>query len=313
MTVRLEPEAQEILDRMLTKRPAIMRAGKAEKYGRMIDLLAAKAGLAYAPRSLVIEAIKFCENKGLDPTFETLDDPTTFYRKVLGPQQDLNLYNAIPVKVRRWPTAPRQPAKPPAEQKVVAFNASPRLTGNTSAIIDEALKGAADAGAAVKKYHLQKLKMGFCLCCRKCKEPDAAPFCVIKDDLAPIYPEIMAADAIIVGFPIFTGRECSQVSTFLDRWDCFERNGYQSVLKPGRVAMVVGTWGYPNPDTYDFILEKIMIVLKLHFIETVEAVSACGFEGKLHGFDEHHQAFVKRFPDELRHAYEAGRGLVTGK
>jgi multimeric flavodoxin WrbA len=312
MTVSLEPGAQEILEKMLNKRPAIMRAGKAEKYGRMIGLLAAQAGVATASRAMVIDAIRFCENKGLDPTFETWNDPTTFQRKVLGPQQDIQLYNAIPVKVRRWPSAPRTPAKTPSSQKVIAFNASPRLTGNTSTLIDEALRGAAEAGASVKKYHLQKLRMEFCLGCRKCKEPDASPFCVIKDDLAPIYPEIVAADAIVVGFPVYTGRECAQLSTFLDRWDCFERNGYQEMLKAPPVAMVIGTWGYPNPDTYDFIMEKIMILLKLHRLETVEAVSACGFEGKLHGFDEQKKAFVKRFPEEMRHAYAAGRGLVTG-
>jgi hypothetical protein len=76
--------------------------------------------------------------------------------------------------------------------------------------------------------------------------------------------------------------------------------------------MVIGTWGYPSPDTYDFIMEKIMIVLKLHHFETVEAVSACGFEGMLHGFDEQGKAFVRRFPEEMRHAYEAGQGLVRG-
>jgi hypothetical protein len=74
----------------------------------------------------------------------------------------------------------------------------------------------------------------------------------------------------------------------------------------------IGTWGYPSPDTYDFIMEKIMIVLKLHHFETVEAVSACGFEGMLHGFDEQGKAFVRRFPEEMRHAYEAGQGLVRG-
>jgi multimeric flavodoxin WrbA len=313
MSVSLEPAAQEILEKMLNKRPAIMRDGKREKYERMISLIMAREGCSAAPRSMVIDAIRFCENKGLDPTFETWDDPTVFYRKVLGPQQDMALYNAIPVKVRRWPATHRQPTKTPTDQKVIAFNASPRVRGNTDAVIDEALRGASDAGASVKKYNLQKLKMEFCLGCRKCKEPDARPFCVIKDDLAPIYPEIVAADAVILGFPIYTGRECAQVSTFLDRWDCFERNGYQEMMKAPPVAMVIGTWGYPNPDTYDFIMEKIMIVLKLHRLETVEAVSACGFEGKLHGFDEQGAAFVRRFPDELRHAYEAGRGLVTGR
>jgi hypothetical protein len=55
-----------------------------------------------------------------------------------------------------------------------------------------------------------------------------------------------------------------------------------------------------------------MVVLKLHKIETVEAISACGFEGILHGLDEKKRGTIEKFPQELRKAYEAGVGLVTG-
>jgi multimeric flavodoxin WrbA len=166
-------------------------------------------------------------------------------------------------------------------------------------------------GAKGEKIMLQKIKMGFCIGCRRCKDLDFEGMCAVKDDMAEIYPKIIDSDAIIIGFPIYTGRECAQLSTFLDRWDCFERFKFQSHLKPGRRAMVIGTWGYPYIDSYDHVIENVMVVLKLHKIETVEAISACGFEGILHGLDDEKKGVIAKFPEELKKAYEAGVGLVA--
>jgi multimeric flavodoxin WrbA len=128
--------------------------------------------------------------------------------------------------------------------------------------------------------------------------------------MTPIYQKIIDADAIVIGFPIYTGRECAQLSTFLDRWDCFERFKFGAKLQPGRVSLVIGTWGYAYDDTYDHIIENIMVILNLHKIETIEAVSACGFEGMLHGLDEKGRGVIAQFPRELKKAYAAGRALV---
>ena len=76
--------------------------------------------------------------------------------------------------------------------------------------------------------------------------------------------------------------------------------------------MVIGTWGYPYTDTYDFIIQNIMIILKLHGVETVEGLSACGFEGMFHGLDEHKRGVISQHPAELKKAFAAGAGLVTG-
>ncbi len=154
------------------------------------------------------------------------------------------------------------------------------------------------------------MKLGYCIGCRKCKDKGYEGMCMVKDDMAPIYEKIINADAILIGFPIYTGRECAQLSTFLDRWDCFERFKFESKLQPGRIAMVVGTWGYPYPDTYDHIIENIMVILKLHKIETVEALSACGFEGILHGLDDRGKGVIAKYPGELKKAYEAGVALA---
>lgn len=76
--------------------------------------------------------------------------------------------------------------------------------------------------------------------------------------------------------------------------------------------MVIGTWGSAWLDSYDYTIEKIINVLHFNYIVTVEALSACGFEGVLHGLDDKGKAMILRFPKELEKAYQAGKSLVSG-
>ena len=81
-------------------------------------------------------------------------------------------------------------------------------------------------------------------------------------------------------------------------------------IAAGRVALVIGTWGYAYDDTYDHIIDNIMVILKLHKVETIEALSACGFEGILHGLDKKGRGVIAKYPKELKKAYDAGAALV---
>ena len=76
--------------------------------------------------------------------------------------------------------------------------------------------------------------------------------------------------------------------------------------------MVIGTWGHPNTEDYDAYIEKVINILHSNRILTVEALSAGGFEGILHGLDEEGKAMILRFPKELEKAYQAGKSLVIG-
>ncbi len=90
----------------------------------------------------------------------------------------------------------------------------------------------------------------------------------------------------------------------------FERHLFTSRLEPGRKAMVIGTWGYPGIDTYDHVIENIITILNLHKVETVEAISACGFEGLRHGLDTRRRGVIAHYPKQLKKAYLAGKSLA---
>ena len=309
--VKLRKEAEDILQRILSIWPQIMRESRKDKILFMLSLLMASRKISVADADLVVEATKLVVPKSYDPFFHMMEDTNKFKRLTLDPFDDMKAYNALPIKVKRW-KMPRKKIKIASAQhkNIIAFCASPRKGGNTDLLLDEALRGARDAGARIEKVMLQKIKLGYCIGCRKCKDKGYEGMCAVRDDMSPLYQKIIDSDAVIIGFPIYTGRECAQLSTFMDRWDCFERFKFGAKLQPGRVAMVIGTWGYAYDDTYDHIIENIMVILKLHKVETVEAISACGFEGILHGLDEKRKGVIAKFPKELRKAYAAGAALA---
>jgi len=309
----LAKEGQEVLDSVLSMRPALMREERKKRYLRILSLLMNEQGCKEAGRELVIEAVLMVEPKGFETFFLRRDDPDA-WEKILLPHRDLEAYFALPIQVKRWEHPPgSKPAKRPEEMKVLAFCASPRRGGNTDVLIDEAIRGAEDAGAKAEKIMLQKMKIGYCLGCRKCKDPGFDRWCAQKDDMTDIYSKIVDSDAIIIGFPVYTARECAQLATFMDRWDCFERFNFINSLERGRRALLIGTWGATNVDAYNHVMEFIMLVLNVHGIEPVEAISACCFEGVLHGFDSNRKAMILRFPKEVEKAYQAGKSLVTGE
>ena len=305
----LTKEGQEAVDKFLNMRPPILKEEYKRKIFRVLSLLMKEQDCKEAGRELVFEAMRMAFTKGYDPLFHMIEDPAKFKEMSIDPTKDMDAYYAVPIQVRRWEPLVIKPTKRPDEMKVLAICASPRKGGNTDVLIDEALRGATDAGAEVEKIMLQKLKVNPCLACGKCKQPGFEGFCAQKDDMLGIFQKIVDSDAIILGFPIYSGRECAQVAAFFDRWYCL---GGRRLELGGR-ALVIGTWGYPYVDTYDFVIAQIISVFNIFRIITVEAISACGFWGMLQGLDEKRKAIVLRFPKELEKAYQAGKSLVTGQ
>ncbi|MBQ2994503.1 MAG: flavodoxin family protein [Peptococcaceae bacterium] len=102
--------------------------------------------------------------------------------------------------------------------KAIAINGSPRKGWNTDLILQEALKGAADAGAEVEMIHLYDLNFTGCRSCFACKRKGAEPAkCFWKDDITPVLDKILSADAVFFGVPIYFGEITSQMHALLER------------------------------------------------------------------------------------------------
>ncbi len=84
--------------------------------------------------------------------------------------------------------------------KVLGIYGSPRKGGNTDILLEEAMKGAGEAGAEVEGLRLTALNVLPCLECHGC---DTTGRCVIQDDMQKIYPKLTESDVIILASPIF--------------------------------------------------------------------------------------------------------------
>ncbi|RJQ36258.1 MAG: flavodoxin family protein [Dehalococcoidia bacterium] len=320
MTISIPAQEElEALDEVLKRVAPIMRPRWQEKMSYLLNLTKQARGVKTLNREDVIKAAIFVSHPS--PKWH---ENTAYYRERHGYKAKKDNYYAAPRRVKRWDSTATKPKRPPGEMKVLAFNSSPRKGGNTDVLIDEALRGAQAAGAQTEKYMLHYLNIKYCIGCRKCKEPNFKKICVLKDDMTDfIYQKIFDADIIVIGLPIYTGREPAQLATFFDRLDCMRRFDINKDLKTptklirrgDKTAMVICTWGVitDKVDVYDHIIDRMIVLLNGHRIETVEALSACGFSGMLHGFDDDHKAIILRYPDEMKKAYEAGKALILGK
>ena len=103
--------------------------------------------------------------------------------------------------------------------KVLAFNGSPRKKWNTATLLEKALEGAASQGAETELIHLYDLNYKGCISCFACKTKGGKSYgrCAVKDDLTPIFKKIEAADAIILGSPIYYGTVSGEMKSFIER------------------------------------------------------------------------------------------------
>ena len=83
--------------------------------------------------------------------------------------------------------------------KVTAIVTSPRAGGNCDVLTDEAIRGAEENGAEVKKYFVQDLEVNPCQACGGCGD---GIDCVYDDDMADILQDILDSDAVIFASPI---------------------------------------------------------------------------------------------------------------
>ena len=102
---------------------------------------------------------------------------------------------------------------------IIAINGSPRKNGNTAALLNKALEGAASQGATTELINLYDLNFKGCVSCFACKLKDGKSYgkCAYKDELTPVLNKIENADAVIIGSPIYFSEVTGEVRSFIER------------------------------------------------------------------------------------------------
>lgn len=126
--------------------------------------------------------------------------------------------------------------------KVLAISGSPRGQGNTSHLLQEALKILREQGLETEYLSLHDKQILPCRACLKCAQDKNR--CAQEDDFMPIFSAMGRADGLIVGSPVYFGSATPNLMALLDRAGYVARQGdnpfYRKVGTPIVVARRAG-------------------------------------------------------------------------
>ena len=207
--------------------------------------------------------------------------------------------------------------------KTILLNGSPRKNWNTAMMLKEAQKGAAAAGAETEYIDLFDLTYTGCRSCLACKRKGAQRCkCFWKDDLSPVIDRIFAADALILGSPIYLGDVTSQVHALIERlhFCALSYDDYSNYFT-GKVNVgLILTMNAPKT-YYSLAYGKKASEIAGAFKAlngSVQVYACCDTlqvsdysRYNMGSFDEAHKKDVreKQFPKDLERAFRMGREL----
>ena len=211
--------------------------------------------------------------------------------------------------------------------KTIILNGSPRKNWNTALMLKEAQKGAESVGAETEYIDLFDLSYTGCRSCMACKRKGAERCkCFWKDDLSPLLDRIFAADALIVGSPIYLGDITSQLRGLIERlhFCALSYDDYSNYFT-GKVNVgIILTMNAPK--TYYNLAyrkkEKELVQSFSGLNGTVEVYPCCDTlqvkdysKFDMSSFNEEHKKEMreKQFPKDLEKAFEMGARLSGGR
>lgn len=103
-------------------------------------------------------------------------------------------------------------------KKIIFLNGSPRLNGNTRAIL-KTIEGNIDKSKyEIDFIDITKHKIEGCIDCKSCKSNGGT--CILKDETNLLTEKIFAADIIIFGSPVYWWGISGQAKILLDKIYC---------------------------------------------------------------------------------------------
>lgn len=211
--------------------------------------------------------------------------------------------------------------------KTIILNGSPRKNWNTAMMLKEAQKGAESVGAETEYINLFDLNYTGCCSCLACKRKNAERCkCYWPDDLSPLIDRIYAADALIIGSPIYFGDMTSQVYGLLERlaFPALSYDDYSNYFKGKVNTGIILTMNAPEAIFNQAYQNKAKEIMQRFWIlnGTVDLYACCDTlqvsdysKYNMAGFSEEHKKEMRstKFPGDLEYAFQMGAKLSSGK
>ena len=211
--------------------------------------------------------------------------------------------------------------------KTIIINASPRRNWNTAQLLKEAQKGAESAGAETEYIDLYDLSFTGCRSCLACKLKNGKhPGCAWKDDLSPLIDRILAADALIIGTPIYWGEPTAQFRALMERLVfCtlpYESGSYfEGSVDMGFIYTMNAGDGYYEQTLRPY-LTNVESLFKLGLHGDVMSYAACDtlqvkdyskYDMAYFSEEEKHRHREEQFPTDLAECFRMGEKLSRRK
>ncbi|MBQ7499209.1 MAG: flavodoxin family protein, partial [Selenomonas sp.] len=201
----------------------------------------------------------------------------------------------------------------------------------TAKLLDKVQEGAQAAGADTKIIHLYDFQYQGCKSCFACKLKNSKTdgLCAIRDDLRPVLQEVLAADSIVIGSPVYFAMPTGQVRSFFERlafpnfsYDLDEKGMPRKIRERKIPTAFIYTMGcppeYAKQLNYDTLLgitgdflgnifgenEQLLVYDTYQFTDYTKYAAGSA--------DVSHKEKVKEteFPRSLAAAYELGQRLA---
>ena len=186
-------------------------------------------------------------------------------------------------------------------KKVLILKGSPREKGNSNMLADRAAAGAQEAGAQVESVYLHGLDIRPCDGCDLCKEN--GEYCVIEDDMQPLYPKFLESEAMILASPIYWFTYSAQLKLCIDRW--YGLWNFNPDVFKGKPMGIILTYG-------DTDLYTSGAINAIHTLETMFRFLHAPILGMVYG-SVNDPSEVATHPEMLEAAYKLGQRLATEK
>ncbi len=212
--------------------------------------------------------------------------------------------------------------------KLIAINGSPRKKWNTATLLQQTLDGAASQGFETELFHLYDLNFKGCISCFSCKVKNGKNYgrCAFQDDLTPVLEKIAAADALVLGSPIYYGWVSGEIKSFLERlmfpYTVYDAN-MSSLFKRKMPTAFIYTMevneermkrvGFDRPAAgHEQILAKIFKETSLSLLvnETYQFDDYSKYVSDRFNPEERAERRKNEFPKDCRKAFDIGIRLV---
>jgi len=129
-------------------------------------------------------------------------------------------------------------------KNILAVIGSPRINGYSSFLAEEVVRKLKSGGNHVEIISLKDAEIRPCRACDSCRK-EGSDFCIIDDDMKPLYRKIAESDAILLASPVYWFSISAQMKLFIDR--LYGLNTEESKILQNKKFGIILSYGDEDP------------------------------------------------------------------